>query len=66
MRVVEDRASGDGKLVIAVLAVKELLRRLQFDSRAFAAQALGTLGPAEAHKQFAASFIGVEQVNHIN
>lgn len=66
MGVIEDRASGHSELVIAVLAVEELLRRFQFDGWHLTARALNAAGPAQPDKQLAAFFIGIEQVYNVN
>ncbi len=64
--VIENRAGGHGELVIAALAVEELLRGCQFDGWHLAARALHATGPAETDKKLAAFFVGVEQVNNVN
>lgn len=64
--VIKNCASGNGELVIAILAIEELLRRLQFHDSHLAARALNATGPAEPDKQFAAFFVSVEQLDKIN
>jgi hypothetical protein len=66
VRVVEDRASGDGKLIVATLAVEELLRGFQFHDGHLAAWAFGAIGPAKPDKNLAAFFVSIEQVNNVN
>src|SRR6185437_6642575 len=66
VRIVEDSGSSDGELVIAFLAIEQLLGGRQFDHGTIAAQALRAIGPAQPNQQFAASFIGVEQVYNVN
>lgn len=58
MRVIKDRASGYGKLVVAALAVKQLLVGLKFYRRVIAAWADRAIVPTEAAKQFSALFSG--------
>jgi hypothetical protein len=64
--VIEDCARGDRELIVASLAVKQLLRGRQLNDGHLTAQALNASGPAEAHKNLAAFFIGVEQVYNVN
>jgi hypothetical protein len=64
--IVEYRAGSDGELVIAVLAVEQLLFRFQLDHRAFATQASGTFREAETNEQFAALVFGAKQSVYIN
>jgi len=66
MRVIEDRASGYGELIITILAIEELLRRRQFRNFAVTAGAFRAIRPAQAVEQFAALFIGIKQVHHVN
>jgi len=66
MGVIEDRAGSDGELVIAVFAVKQLLRRRQFHGGHLAAWAFDAAGPTESDKEFATFFVSVKQVNNIN
>jgi|ERR1700721_505255 len=66
MGVVEDRASRDGELIVAVLAVEELFFRRKLDHWPLAADAFRAIRPTQTHKQFAASFVGVEQVYNVN
>jgi hypothetical protein len=66
MRVIENRSSRDGKLVIAVLAVEQLLFGFQFHGWHLAAHTFNATGPAETDKQLAAFFVSVEQVNNVN
>ena len=56
MGVVKDRASRHGKLIIATLAVEQLLVSLKLYGRVFAARAERTIRPAQAAKQFAGLF----------
>lgn len=66
MGVIENRAGSHGKLVIASLAVEQLLYGREFDSGHLAAWALNASGPAEPDKNLAALFVSVEQVNNVN
>ncbi len=66
MGVVEDRASRDGELVVALFAVKELLRGFQFHYGHLAPWALRAIRPAKPNKNFAALFVSVEQVYNVN
>ena len=66
MGIVEDRASGDGELVVTVFAVEQLLVGLQFNDRHLAARAFGTGRPAQAHKQLAALIVSSKQGVYIN
>src|SRR6266478_1994758 len=66
VRVIEDRASGDGKLVVAVLAVEQLLFGFQFYGGHLAAHTFNATGPAKAHEQLAALLVSIEQVNNVN
>ncbi len=66
MRVVKDRASSDGELIIAFLAVEQLLFGLKLRHWPFAAHAFWTVRPAQADKQFTAFIVGVEQVDNVN
>jgi hypothetical protein len=66
MRVIEHGASGDGKLIVTVFAVKQLLFGFQFDGRRFAANAARTFRPTQTHKQLAALVIGSEHLMNIN
>lgn len=66
VRVIEDRASGDGELIVAILTVEQLLLGFEFDSGHLAAQAFRASGPAETDKQFAALFFGREHRIYIN
>lgn len=66
MRVVEDCARRHTELIVARFAVKELLRRCEFNYCAVAAETFNSIRPAEAHKQFAAFVVGIEQVYNVN
>jgi hypothetical protein len=66
MRVIEDRASGDSELIVALLAVEDLLVGIKLHDRHFAAWAFGASGPSQSHKQLAAFIIGSEQGVYIN
>ena len=66
VRIIEDRAGSHGELIIAFLAVEKLLGGRQLGNWAFTAQAFNAIWPAQAHKQFAAFFIGIEQVYNVN
>lgn len=64
--VVKNGARGNGKLVIAIFAVEELLFGLKLNDGHLAAQAARTFGPAEPHKQFPAFIFGSEQGVYIH
>jgi len=64
--VVEYRASGHSELVVAILAVEELLFGFQFDSGHLAARALRASGPAQPRQQLAALFLCREHGVYIN
>lgn len=64
--IIEHRASRDAELIVAILAVEELLFGFQFDHGSLAAQAARTFGPAQAYQQFAAFLFGREQGMNIN
>ena len=60
VRVVEYRSRLDAELVIALFAVKQLLRRRQFHRSATATWALGAVRPAQARQKNAAFFVGIK------
>jgi hypothetical protein len=64
--IVEDGAGCNGKLVVAILAVEQLLLSLQLDHWAFAAQAMRAFREAETNEQFAALDFGAKQSVYIN
>ncbi len=64
--IVEDRAGGDGELIVTVFAVVESLFGFKFHDFHFAARAADTLRPAQASKQFAALLIGRKHGVYIN
>ena len=66
VRVIEDRASRDGELVVTIFAVVESLFGFKFDNGHLAARAADAFGPAQASKQFAALFIGRKHGVYIN
>jgi hypothetical protein len=66
MGIVKYGAGCNGKLVVAVFAVEELLVSIQLDHGAFAAQALWAFREAETHEQFAALVFRAEQGIYIN
>jgi len=66
MGVIEYRPRCNGELVIAILAVEELLLCLKLDHIRVAAQAAWTLGPAEANKQGAAFLFRGKQCVYIH
>ncbi len=64
MGVVEDRSSGDSKLIVALFAVQK--PRIQPSKNlCVATRAFWIGGPAQAFKQFAAFVIGSKQFNYI-
>ncbi len=64
--IVKHRAGSDGELIVTILAVEQVLRRLQFHNGAFAAQALGAFGEAETNEQIAAPIFGRKKSVYIN
>jgi len=66
MGVVEDRASGDGELIITVFAIEDLLGCCQFNDWTFTTQTFNASRPAKPDKQFTALFIRIEQVYNVN
>jgi hypothetical protein len=66
MAVVEYRARRDGKLIVATLAVKQLLGRGEFHGWHLAARTFDTVRPAEPNKQFPATFVSVKMLHQIN
>ncbi len=66
VRIVEHRPRRDGKLIVAFLAVEELLVGFQFDGGSLAAQALRAFGPAQTNEQSAALFFSREKGVYIN
>jgi hypothetical protein len=66
VRVIEDRASGDGELVITLFAVEELPCRRQFHNGAFASQTFRTIRPTQTNEQLTALFVGAKQVHNVN
>jgi hypothetical protein len=66
MRVIKDRACRDAELVVAFLAVEQLLGRRQLCNWPFASQAFNAIRPAQTHKKFAALIVGIEQVYNVN
>lgn len=66
MRVIKDRAGSDRELIVASLAVKQLLRCSEFRNWPFASQTFNSVRPAKAHKKFAAFIVGIEQVYNVN
>lgn len=66
MRVVKNRASGNGELIIALFAVKQLLLSFELNDGHFATRAFRASGPAETHKHFAALLIRREHGVYIN
>jgi hypothetical protein len=66
MAVIEDRARGNAKLIVAALAVEQLLRGGEIDGWHFAARAFNAIRPTEAHQQFAALLIRVKEVYNVN
>ena len=66
MRIVEHGAGCDGELVVAILAIEELLFGFQFDRRSLAAQATRAFWEAQAHEKLAALIFGAKQRVDIN
>ncbi len=66
MRVIENRAGCNGKLIVTILAVEELLIGVEFDHWAFAAQALRAFGEAETNQKLAALIFSAKQGIYIN
>ena len=66
VRVIKDRPRSNGELVIAVLAVEELLFGFEANDGHVAAKATRPFGPAEPYQQFPAFVFGSEQRIDIN
>jgi hypothetical protein len=66
MRVIEDRSDRHAELVIALLAVEELLFGVKLYHGHLAARTFRASGPAKPDKQLAALFIGREHGVYIN
>ena len=66
MRIVKDRPCRDRELVVSVPTVEELLFGFQFHGGHFAAHTFNAVWPAQSHKNLAAFFVSVEQVNNVN
>lgn len=66
VRIIEDGSGGDGKLVVAVFAVKQLLVGFKLHDGHLASRAFGTRRPAESHKQFPTLFICREHGVYVN
>lgn len=66
MRIVEYRASSDGKLVVAVFAVEQLLLGLQFNRWSLATDALWAFRPAETGQELAALIVSTERSMYIH
>jgi len=66
VRVIEDRSCRHGKLIVAILAVEDLLVGFEPHDWHLAAWALRASGPAKPDKQFAALFIGREHGVYVN
>jgi hypothetical protein len=66
MAVIENRSRGNAKLIVAALAVEQLLRCGEFRGWHLAARAFNAVRPTETHEQFAATFVGVEKVYNVN
>lgn len=64
--IIENRASSNRKLIIAILTVEELLLGFQFDHWAFAAQAARALREAQARQKLAAFGICREQSVYVH
>jgi len=65
MGIIEDRTSGYGELVVAILAVEQLLFSRQFNRWTFATRTLRTFRPAQAAENFAALFVSGVEVGNI-
>src|SRR6185312_5622684 len=66
MRIIEDRASGDAELIVALFAVEQLLCSRKLYGSHLTAQALNAVRPAQAHQKLSAFVVGIEQVNYVN
>jgi len=66
MGVIENRASGNSELIVAILAVEQLLFGFQFDSGHLAARALRASGPAQPRQQFAALLVCRKERVYVN
>jgi len=65
VRIIEDRAYGDGELVVTVFAVEEFLFGFKLHNRLFAARALDASGPAETAQQLAATVVSRELGHYV-
>jgi hypothetical protein len=66
MGIVKNRSSSRGELIVAILAVVELLFGFQFNGWLFAAQAEHTFGPAKAAEKFSAFIFSRESVYYVS
>lgn len=66
MRVIENRASGDGELVVALFAIEKLFLGFQFNRVHMAARAVDAFRPAEPNKQLAALLVSRKERVYIN
>ena len=64
--IIEYGSSSDGELVVAILAVEQLLFGFEFGHGAFAAQAAGTFREAQASQKLAALVFGRKQGIDVN
>ena len=66
VRIVEHSARRDGKLIVALFAVEQLLAGFQFDGGSFATQTLRPFGPAQTDEQGAALILSREKGVYIH
>ena len=66
MGVIENSAGGHGELIIAVLAIEQLLCRRQLHGGHLTARAFDASGPPKPDKQLAAFFVSVKEINNVN
>ena len=66
MRVIEDRASSHGELVVTILAVEEFLLSFEFRCGHLTSRALNASRPAETAQEFAALIIGRKSSINVN
>ena len=66
VRIVEYRAGSDGELIVTILAIEQVLLRLQLHDRPFAAQTLRTFRETQTNEQVTAFIFGREKSVYIN
>ena len=66
VRIVKNSSGCNGKLIVAIFAIEELLVGSEFNCVGFTAGATWSLGPAQTDKQFTTLFFGGEQSVYVN